>query len=529
VKVIKPKTFAPAMLAFSSAVETAAAWSSATTYALDAIVDYGESLWQSLQGTNLNRQPDTNPTWWSRIGPDNRHAMFDQQVSTAATATGTLVASVNAGTINSVAAVGLVGARLNIWQTTGASTFTSRASAATWVDFQGVVRTAAVDVRRYGHNPSTLAPTGLLIEGAATNLLVRSAELDNASWTKNRSSVTANNLADPAATTTADLVTGSGAAGGAHSVSQAVSVAASTAYTISVWARAGTATWLAIYAADGATTPGQWFNLATGAIGQTDVGMSAAAIQAYPNGWYRCSVVRTTGAGAATLTVEFAQAAGNGTTLSSETRTFHLWGAQLEAGSAATSYIETAGATASRSADVGSAATLVYAQTVNLDGTVIADWYQYFFEESVQLGDVVRINVPPYAGAQLNVSVHGSGTVEIGNLLFGTFYDLGETEFGATAGITDYSVKEVDAFGDVTFVPRGFAKRISARMELSPAQMNKVQRVLADVRATPCVWLGADDQTLYAPLIVYGWYRDFSIDIAYPTTSFVSLEIEGLT
>ena len=66
-------------------------------------------------------------------------------------------------------------------------------------------------------------------------------------------------------------------------------------------------------------------------------------------------------------------------------------------------------------------------------------------------------------------------------------------------------------------------------MELAAGQMNKVQRVLADVRATPCVWIGADDAQLYAPLIVYGWYRDFSIDVAYPTTSYVSLEVEGLT
>lgn len=516
------------MLAYSSAVETAAAWSSGTTYALGAVVDYAESLWESLQAGNLNKQPDVNPTWWVRIGPDNRHAMFDQQVSTATTATNTLVASVNASTINSVAAVGLVGTRLNIWQTSSASTFTSRASSATWVDWQGVVRTAAVDVRRYGHNPATLAPIGLVIESAATNLALRSAEFDNASWTKNRATVTANSLTAPDASVAADLVTGSGVAGGAHSVSQSVAASGSTQYAISVWARAGTATWLAIFAADGTTTPAQWFNLAAGSVGQSDAGMALAAIEAYPNGWHRCSVVRTTAAGTTSLTVEFAQAAANGTTLSSDTRAFHLWGAQVEAASSPTSYIATAAASASRSADVGTAGPVVYAQTASLDGTLLVDWYQYFFEEAVQLGEIVRIDVPPYSGAQLNVSIHGAATVEIGNLLFGTFYDLGNTEFGASAGITDYSTKETDAFGEVIFTPRAFAKRVTARMELEAAQMNKVQRVLADARATPCVWIGADDSALYAPLIVYGWYRDFSIDIAYPTTSYVSLEIEGL-
>lgn len=529
-KVIKPKTFTAGLLSYSSAVETAAAWSSGTTYALGAIVDYGESLYESLQGTNLNKQPDTNPTWWQRIGPDNRHAMFDQQVSTATSATSPLVVSVNTGAINSAALVGLVGAKLNIWLTSAAASFTSRGSSATFVDFQGVVQTASTNVRRYGHNPTTLLPTGLMIEAAATNLALRSAEFDNASWTKQRVSVTANSVAAPDGATAADLVTGTGAAGGAMSVQQSVTVSGSTAYTISVWAKAGTATWLVIYGFDGTTTPGQWFHLSgAGAIGQTDAGMSAPKIEAFPNGWFRCSVVRTTGSGATSLRAEFAQAAANGTTIAADTKTFYLWGAQVEAGSAATSYVVTTGTTATRSADVGTGATVVYSKSINLDGTILSDWYQYFFEEAVQLGEVVVTDVTPYVNGQLSISLHGSSTVEVGNLLFGTFYDIGETEFGATAGITDYSVKETDQFGDVTFVPRTFAKRLTARMQLDAAQMNKVQRVLADVRATPCVWIGADDATLYAPLIVYGWYRDFSIDVAYPTTSFVSLEVEGLT
>lgn len=528
-KVIKPKAFTPALLAYSSAVEVYALWSSATTYALDAIVDFGTSLYRSLQASNLNRQPDTNPTWWIRIGPDNRNAMFDNQVSTATTGTQPLVVSVNTGAINSAALVGVVGARLNTWLTSSPASFTSRASAASFVDYQGVVQSAAVNVPRYGHNPVTLAPTGLMIEAAATNLLLRSAEFDNASWTKSRTTATANALTGPDGTASAELIAGTGAAGGPMSVQQSVTASGSTAYAISVWAKAGTANWLCITGFDGTSTPGQWFDLSTGAIGQTDAGMSSPQIQAFANGWYRCSVIRTTGAGATSLQAEFAQAASNGTTLTADTRTFHLWGAQLEAGSAATSYIATAGATAPRSADVGTAATVVYAKTLPLDGTVLADWYQYFFEESVQLGEVVYTDIVPFSSGQLNISLHGTGTLAIGNLLFGSFYDLGDTEFGADVGITDYSIKQTDAFGITTFVPRAFAKRMRARMQLDAAQMNKVQRVLADVRATPCVWIGADDPSFYAPLIVYGWYRDFSIEVSYPRISIVSLEVEGLT
>jgi hypothetical protein len=39
------------------------------------------------------------------------------------------------------------------------------------------------------------------------------------------------------------------------------------------------------------------------------------------------------------------------------------------------------------------------------------------------------------------------------------------------------------------------------------------------------VWVGSEE---YASMIVYGFYKDFSIEISYPTVSICSLEIEGL-
>lgn len=171
----------------------------------------------------------------------------------------------------------------------------------------------------------------------------------------------------------------------------------------------------------------------------------------------------------------------------------------------------------------------VYTKTVNLDGTIIADWYGYFFEPNVQLDTVAITDLPPYNNMQLGVTITGTGTVECGGMVFGLVYDLGQTAYGATAGITDYSVKETDEFGVTTFVPRSFAKRANFPLRLEATQMRRVQRQLSELRAKPAMWIGDDDTTLYAPLVVYGWYRDFQIDVAYPTEVLVSLEIEGLT
>jgi hypothetical protein len=171
---------------------------------------------------------------------------------------------------------------------------------------------------------------------------------------------------------------------------------------------------------------------------------------------------------------------------------------------------------------------IVYSKTISLDGTIIADWYQYFFEPSVQLAEVVLTDLPPYGNAHITVEISGSGTVKCGDLTVGTMYMLGDTQFGASAGIVDYSRKDTSATGVTTLNKRGYSKRMSAQAMLDTAQINKVQRVLASLRATPCAWIGTDVAG-YEPLIVFGFYRDFSIDIAYPTVSYCNLEIEGLT
>lgn len=175
----------------------------------------------------------------------------------------------------------------------------------------------------------------------------------------------------------------------------------------------------------------------------------------------------------------------------------------------------------------GAGGPTIYSRTVNLDGSYVYDWYMYFFEPFTQIGEVVLTDIPPYSNSRMTFTLSGTGSVAIGQLSFGTFYELGDAEYGATAGIIDYSRKDTDEFGATTFVQRAFSKRMTARLMLDAMQMNKVQRVLSDIRATPAVWIGAEGEA-YSPLVIYGFYRDFTIDVAYPTKSYCSLEIEGL-
>lgn len=177
----------------------------------------------------------------------------------------------------------------------------------------------------------------------------------------------------------------------------------------------------------------------------------------------------------------------------------------------------------------GAGGPTVYTKTISLDGTVISDWYQYFYEPTLQLSELVVTDVPPYLNAMVTVTITGTSTVKVGILSFGTSYDLGDTQFDPQLGIIDYSKKETNInTGVTTFVKRNFSKRLSANVMLDNGQINKVVSVLSDLRATPCIWIPTDSST-YSALLIYGFYKDFSVSIPYPSKSLCSLEIEGLT
>lgn len=177
----------------------------------------------------------------------------------------------------------------------------------------------------------------------------------------------------------------------------------------------------------------------------------------------------------------------------------------------------------------GPGGAIFFDQTLPFVGDIPTDWYAYFFydENSARTIGLCQ-NIPPYQSSVLEVTLTGVGTIALGGLLFGLSYFLGSTQYGASAGIIDFSRKTTSLTGVTTFEKRAFSKRLSVELVLDRAQTNRVQRTLYSLRATPCVWVGSDGDELEEATIVYGFYRDFSATIPYFLHTLYSLEIEGL-
>lgn len=168
-----------------------------------------------------------------------------------------------------------------------------------------------------------------------------------------------------------------------------------------------------------------------------------------------------------------------------------------------------------------------YFREYSLNETLVDNWYDYFYQDYTLLTEAIFQNVPSYTRTRITVSVVGD-IVRCGIVFAGSSYPLGTTQYGASAGIIDYSKKETDEFGTTTFIRRAFSKRMNVNIILPSSDLYRVQKVLSDIRATPCVWIGSEDE-IYRPLVMYGYYRDFNLEIPYPEYSYCSLQIEGLT
>jgi hypothetical protein len=221
----------------------------------------------------------------------------------------------------------------------------SRTGTATYTNAAGVVSDVAANTLRYGS-------AGLLVEESRINVIRQSQAFSHANWTKTNCTATDNTTVASDGTTTAATITASAGSGlNPTFIDTSITTTNGIAYTASIYAKAGTHSWLQ-GSVNNQGTDFVNFNLATGIA--TASGGATATMTLVSQGLYRCTYTYTT---AGTDRRCIWQLAASATATRQQTwspvgtETIIVWGAQLEAGAFATSYIRTAGAAVTRNAD----------------------------------------------------------------------------------------------------------------------------------------------------------------------------------
>jgi hypothetical protein len=236
--------------------------------------------------------------------------------------------------------------------------------------------TAAYYGPRFDYDPVTLAAKGLLIEEQRTNILLYSEQLDNAAWIKSNATITANATTSPDGTANAEKLV-ENTANAQHFVLQLPSATASTAYTFTVYLKAAERTRAALIDSGGSSATSV-FDLSSGAVVSTS--NCTASVSSSGNGWYRCSITFTSAVGQTGVNARvFLVNTGTNTTYTGDgTSGIFVYGAQLEAGAFATSYIPTVASQVTRSADVATMTGTNFSSWYNQsEGTFVADFDKY--------------------------------------------------------------------------------------------------------------------------------------------------------
>lgn len=225
-------------------------------------------------------------------------------------------------------------------------TVTRALNTATRINSGGLVQLVNADLPRFDFDPITKACKGLLIEESRINIQVQSEDFST-TWVATGITVSTNSTTAPDGNTTADTLTASTSPG---NIVHLQAVGNGTTYTFSLFVKKLTSDTVQINFSNVAAGPIFTFSTET----FSTVASWTTSFQKLDNGWYRITATRASNTVFAGMQIRIANSG----------EAIYAWGAQMEAGAFATSYIPTTTTSLTRNSDV-----------VQMTGTNFTSWH----------------------------------------------------------------------------------------------------------------------------------------------------------
>jgi hypothetical protein len=367
-------------------------------------------------------------------------------------------------------------ATLNLDFTTGTLdsrlTFT-RSGTGTYINSSGYVTTASTNVARFDYDPATLAPRGLLIEGQAVNLMTYSEDQgNNSTWNAYSTAVTrTSGQTDPSNATTATKIVFDATSADAV-ISRSVTISNATVYTISVWMRA-----------DSGTISNVRFGRAASAGGATFPTLTTT--------WQRVQLVFTSSGTSDGIEIRVLSSG------SPKTATIHIWGAQLEAGSGASSYIPTTTSTVTRNADQVVLSNLAGISFNQSAGTIYS---QVEIVEKLRGLFIPHVSFDTSGGGRCWWWMRHNHDATVGQRILGTCFNsagstaIATSNYTHTSGLFKFASSLNPASGSMVYVIAGGAPQTTTAAAFTlatAAQMSINKNNDVDVTQLGSMWIRA--------------------------------------
>lgn len=173
----------------------------------------------------------------------------------------------------------------------------------------------------------------------------------------------------------------------------------------------------------------------------------------------------------------------------------------------------------------------VYSASLDLRTRETVTWYDYFFDDFDIRSEFARFDLPPYTDAVVTVTLtRATGNITCGGIVLGRFVDLGRTIHGAQNDADNFSKIARDDNGVATLQQKRTVPKNNATTILRKEAVNKALKAREDLNAVPAMWSGLDDATsgYFAPLLILGVYKQFTITMDQPDTATLTLSLEEI-
>lgn len=170
----------------------------------------------------------------------------------------------------------------------------------------------------------------------------------------------------------------------------------------------------------------------------------------------------------------------------------------------------------------------IYDKDINMiDNSERINWYQFFFSPVINITRFILTDLPPVINKDIIVSVVGSAEISFGNMVAGSYIDLGTTVYGTGWQGLDFSIRDPDGFGGFKVTKRRTADIMDYDCFLPRGRFSYVKSVLKRLSQVETVWIG-NHLDINDGTAVFGYHNDSQINISTPTVIDMTIQVQEL-